>query len=61
MLPYSTLHVRPLSARKKNQTPEQLDLRFTGDNEGWAHGYLTGQGFGMSKGSEFYTRCVRNP
>ncbi|HDM8169351.1 TPA: DUF1566 domain-containing protein [Vibrio harveyi] len=56
-----TLHVRPLSARKKNQTPEQLDLRFTGDNEGWAHGYLTGQGFGMSKDSEFYTRCVRNP
>ncbi|EEZ00462.1 fimh-like protein [Vibrio sp. RC586] len=55
------IHMRPLGQRKKNQTPEMLDLRNTGDNEGWAQGYLIGSGLGMQKDTEFYARCIRNP
>jgi len=54
-----TLHVRPLPARKKDQTPEQLELLENNGNEAWAQGYLIGSGFGMQKDSQFYTRCVR--
>ncbi|WP_084419299.1 Lcl domain-containing protein [Photobacterium sp. J15] len=56
-----TLFIRPLSKRKKDQTPEMLDLRHTGDNEGWAMGYQIGSGYGMQKDNRFYNRCIRNP
>lgn len=56
-----TLHVRPLGLRKKDQSPEQLDLRNTTDNEAWAQGYMIGSGLGMQKDTEFYSRCVRTP
>ncbi|WP_157490690.1 Lcl domain-containing protein [Enterovibrio coralii] len=56
-----TIHMRPLGLRKKDQTPEMLDLRHTGDNEGWAQGYLIGSGLGMTKDNLFYARCIRNP
>lgn len=54
-----TLHVRPLGKRKKDQSGDDLDLRHTGDNEGWAQGYMIGSGYGMQKDNEFYNRCVR--
>ncbi|MCW8328380.1 DUF1566 domain-containing protein [Photobacterium sp. SDRW27] len=56
-----TLFIRPLSKRKKDQTPEMLDLRHTGDNEGWAMGYQIGSGYGMQKDNQFYNRCIRTP
>ncbi|MGF1736165.1 DUF1566 domain-containing protein [Photobacterium satsumensis] len=54
-----TLHVRPLGKRKKDQSADELDLRHTDDNEGWAQGYMIGSGYGMQKDNEFYNRCVR--
>ncbi len=50
---------RPLPARKLQQSPEDYVIRGEHGSIAWAVGYLSGDGQGQGKDTDFWTRCVR--
>lgn len=56
---HAAMWARPLTKRKKDMTPEELDLsKSKFKNTKWSVGFQIGNGRGANENTKFWTRCV---